>query len=189
VSGWGQGRQPPEAVARSASLEASRSPGYFKIQLLPGDRAFLSPSSSGYGLSAPGRADFASARLDAGVEASGPHDFTVRDKHRSSARRLFAHRFDKNPPCDSICAPTLPRPPHPVPNVRDDRDTPLCAGRDGGGYRSDLGQEETGIFLQTGLDTRRAQQPVGQISSVARMQPTGRANARPMTGSAMRLEG
>jgi hypothetical protein len=23
VSGWGQGRQPPEAVARSASLEAS----------------------------------------------------------------------------------------------------------------------------------------------------------------------
>jgi len=28
VSGWGQGRQPPEAVARSASLEASRSQGY-----------------------------------------------------------------------------------------------------------------------------------------------------------------
>jgi hypothetical protein len=27
----------------------------------------------------PGRADFASARLDAGVEASGPHDFAVRD--------------------------------------------------------------------------------------------------------------
>jgi hypothetical protein len=44
VSGWGQGRQPPVAVARSASLEASRSQGYFKIQLLPGDRAFLPPS-------------------------------------------------------------------------------------------------------------------------------------------------
>jgi hypothetical protein len=29
-------------------------------------------------LSAPGRADFASAGLDAGVEASGPHDFAVR---------------------------------------------------------------------------------------------------------------
>ena len=40
VSGWGQGRQPPEAVARSASLEASRSQGYFKIQLLPGDGLF-----------------------------------------------------------------------------------------------------------------------------------------------------
>ena len=31
------------------------------------------------GKSAPGRADLASARLDAGVEASGPHDFIVRD--------------------------------------------------------------------------------------------------------------
>jgi hypothetical protein len=30
VSGWGQGHQPPEAVARSASLEASRSQVYFK---------------------------------------------------------------------------------------------------------------------------------------------------------------
>jgi hypothetical protein len=28
---------------------------------------------------APGRADLTSARLDAGVEASGPHDFTVRE--------------------------------------------------------------------------------------------------------------
>ena len=30
------------------------------------------------GKSAPGRADLASARLDAGVEASGPHGFAVR---------------------------------------------------------------------------------------------------------------
>src|SRR3954468_3660926 len=29
--------------------------------------------------SAPGRADIASAKLDAGIEASGPHDFTVRN--------------------------------------------------------------------------------------------------------------
>src|SRR5436190_8154945 len=44
-------------------------------------------------------------KLDASVEASGPHDFAVRITQRSSA---------------------LPsRPPHPVPNVRDDRDTPL----------------------------------------------------------------
>src|SRR3954447_26581351 len=45
---------------------------------LPGDRALLSPSSCEYGWSAPGRADFASAKLDASVEASGPHDFAVR---------------------------------------------------------------------------------------------------------------
>jgi hypothetical protein len=36
--------------------------------------------------SAPGRADHSSARLDAGVEASGPHDFAV----RCSAVRLRA---------------------------------------------------------------------------------------------------
>src|SRR3954451_9741987 len=45
---------------------------------LPGDRALLSPSSCEYGWSAPGRADFASAKLDASVEASRPHDFAVR---------------------------------------------------------------------------------------------------------------
>jgi hypothetical protein len=31
----------------------------------------------------------------------------------------------KNLPCHHLARPTLPRPPHPVPNVRDDRDTPL----------------------------------------------------------------
>src|SRR5437868_12825815 len=45
---------------------------------LPGDRALLSPSSCEYGWSAPGRADFAFAKLNASVEASGPHDFAVR---------------------------------------------------------------------------------------------------------------
>ncbi len=44
-------------------------------------------------------------KLDAGVEASGPHDFTV----RVCAVRPSAH----------------PRPSHPAPNVRDDRETPL----------------------------------------------------------------
>src|SRR5205814_7495934 len=95
-------------------------------QLLPGDRAFLSPSSCEYGWSAPGRADFASAKLDAGVEASGPHDFAV----RSNIVRLRARASltGWTPPCDSDCAPTLPRPPHPVPNVRDGRETPLVCG-------------------------------------------------------------
>jgi hypothetical protein len=44
-------------------------------------------------------------RLDAGVEASGPHDFAVREKRSRLWRR--------------------PRPPHPASNVRDDRETPL----------------------------------------------------------------
>jgi hypothetical protein len=34
-----------------------------------------------------------------------------------------------HPPCDPVSRATLPRPPHPVPNVRDDREAPLL--RDG----------------------------------------------------------
>jgi hypothetical protein len=37
-------------------------------------------------------------------------------------------------------------------------------GRDGGGYRGDLGQRETEIFLQRGLDRQISRQPVGQIT-------------------------
>jgi hypothetical protein len=45
-------------------------------------------------------------------------------KHRSSARRSIAHR-PCQPALRSPARPTLPRPPHPMPNVRDDHDTPL----------------------------------------------------------------
>jgi hypothetical protein len=58
-------------------------------------------------------------------------------KRRSSARRSIAHR--PKPPLRSRSRPTLPRPSHPAPNVRDDRDTPLSWVRDGGSSRSDLG--------------------------------------------------
>jgi hypothetical protein len=49
-------------------------------------------------------------KVDASVEASGPHDFAVRSAHIRLLR-------DK-------------RPSHPAPNVRDDRDTPLVNGRE-----------------------------------------------------------
>src|ERR1700686_1869915 len=39
-----------------------------------------------------------SARLDAGTEASGPHDFTVRISAVRLARLMIAHR--QSPPCD-----------------------------------------------------------------------------------------
>src|ERR1700737_3498330 len=45
------------------------------LRALPGDRAFLSPSSGGYGFVRARSGRLASAGLDAGVEASGPHDF------------------------------------------------------------------------------------------------------------------
>ena len=102
VSGWGQGRQPPEAVAPSASLEASRSQVYFKIQLLPGDRAFLSPSPAGK----------FPADLNASVEASGPHDFAVRIR-AVRQRHFHVHRIPhptsvttaKRPSCGRETAP------------------------------------------------------------------------------------
>jgi hypothetical protein len=39
-----------------------------------------------------------------------------------------------------------------VPYVRDDRETPLCVGRDGEGYAGDLRQKGMEIFLKAGLD-------------------------------------
>ena len=64
-------------------------------------RAPSTPSPSPSGLtttSAPGWADIASAGLDAGVEASGPHDFAVRDSVSRRARlRLLA---GQDPPCN-----------------------------------------------------------------------------------------
>jgi hypothetical protein len=49
------------------------------------------------------------------IEASGPHDFAVRVSAFVRAKCLRC---------------VLPRPPHPLPYVRDDRETPLCVGRD-----------------------------------------------------------
>jgi hypothetical protein len=72
----------------------------------------------------------ASAGLDAGVEASGPHDFAVRSKHLSSARPVIAHRsiepaLPSRHALRRCCVHRIP------PRVRDDRDTPLV-GWDGG---------------------------------------------------------
>jgi hypothetical protein len=57
------------------------------------------------GLSCHRRLADNSAKLDASVGASGPHDFAVRE----NVIRLL----------------TSPRPPHSLPYVRDDRETPL----------------------------------------------------------------
>ena len=58
---------------------------------------------------------------------------------------------------DNAAASTASRP-----YVRDDRETPLCVGRDGRGYRSDLGKVRIEIFLQMGLDSQFTDLPVGQ---------------------------
>jgi hypothetical protein len=112
------------------------------LRALPGDRALLPPSLR---RETP-------AKLDASIGASGPHDFAVRVsiiRPRTNVRL------------------TLPRPPHPAPNVRDDRETPLCVGRDGGGYSGDLGLTGTGMFFRSGLDRANQLDPVEESSFLA----------------------
>jgi hypothetical protein len=78
-------------------------------------------------------------KLDTSVGASGPHDFVVRVQHFRPAR---------------ICARlTPPRPPHPAPNVRDDRDTPLLWDGMAGVVDFESGQARSGIFLRLGMDS------------------------------------
>jgi hypothetical protein len=76
----------------------------------------LSPATGFFAIVAPEK--LASQELDASIGASGPHGFAVRMHAPSSKRRL--------------------RPPHPAADVRDDHETPLCVGRDGGGHDGDL---------------------------------------------------
>ena len=61
---------------------------------------------------------------------------------------LIAHG---EPPCDNAARRRCRV--HRIPSrVRDDRDTPLFSGRDGGIASVDLPDGESGIFFQTGLD-------------------------------------
>ena len=77
----------------------------------------------GYSWPGPGRADFTSARLDAGVEASGPHDFAVREQASVVSTPLIAHRPE--PALRSRRALMRCRVHRIPPRVRDDRDAPL----------------------------------------------------------------
>ncbi len=92
------------------------------LRALPGDRAFLSPSP----------AEASSADL---TPASRRQDHTTSPSARSALLVCSAARVHRIPS-----------------RVRDDRETPLCVGRDGEGYRSDLGPTRSEIFLQGGLD-------------------------------------
>jgi hypothetical protein len=69
-----------------------------------------------------------SRELDAGVEASGPHDFAVRKPALSSAALLA-----------SIAS---------LPYVRDDRETPLCVGRDDKRYEVIWVKREWNYFCE-----------------------------------------
>jgi hypothetical protein len=76
-----------------------------------------------YGLSAPGRADLPSANL---TPASGRQDHTTSPSATTSLVSVLcvAHGFIESA-LQPFARKMLPRPPHPAPYVRDDRDTPL----------------------------------------------------------------
>jgi hypothetical protein len=58
---------------------------------------------------------------------------------------------------------------HRIPSrVRDDRDTPLLPGKDGGASRIDLGRLESGIFFEAGLDSFLVICPTGCFWRIAR---------------------
>src|ERR1700739_673464 len=103
------------------------------------------------GVSGPLGLTSPSTKLDASVGASGPHGFAVRGR----VIRLV----------------TPPRPPHPAPNVRDDRDTPLMRGRDGVRFKSVSTGRRSEIFLREGLDRGINGMPVGQISPLLHLAP------------------
>ena len=104
---------------------------YGLCRALPGDRALLPPSSAEQGFVTARSGQQNSANL---TPASGRQDHTILPSAAivSRQRAVDRSRIPENPPCHLIARKTLPRPPHPVPYVRDDRETPLCVGRDGG---------------------------------------------------------
>jgi hypothetical protein len=65
----------------------SRTQWFYGLCRALGDRALLPPSSRGYRFVTARLGQQNSAKLDASVGASGPHDFAVREKRLSSACR------------------------------------------------------------------------------------------------------
>jgi hypothetical protein len=106
------------------------------LRVLPGDRAFLSPSSL---------RSVSSQKLDTSVGVPGRHDFAVRLQVRSSSA-LEA----------SIASRT---------NVRDDAYAPLV-GRDGRIDRTASSKRPREKFCEKTLDTNLRGVPVGQITSL-----------------------
>jgi hypothetical protein len=88
-------------------------------------------------------------RLDA---SNGRQNHTALPSAFHAVRRRAAFAHEQAHPAKTCCAPGMPRPSLPAPNVRDDRDTPLLWARDGGSCRGDLGSTRSGIFLIPGLD-------------------------------------
>ena len=126
----------------------------------------LSPA---IGLSCHRRWRCLNRQLDAGVEASGPHDFAVRLR----AVRQWHYQ----------------RPPHPAPNVRDDRETPLF--RDGTeqqyscfypAVKRYFGNSEMNIHLRCAFNDLRTRQRI--LQTARRANQLGRRHKSSSIGTA-----
>jgi hypothetical protein len=108
----------------------------------------------------------------------GPHDFAV----RVCAVRLRAVlSLTSDLALRSPCAPTLPRPPHPVPTSVTIREAPLM--RDGMARRNHVFlKNRSDLFFARGLDRNSRTLPVGQITLHRNAARGGarRANGRPL---------
>src|SRR6266700_2678044 len=132
------------------------------IRDLPGDEFLLPPSPRGLDdISYPGWADDASARLDI---SNGCQDHTISPYATMPLVLRVCRSLTIVSPCDPVSRATLPRPPHPVPNVRDDSRSAPLAGQDGKSCKSDLGRSRSDLFFATGLDRNSPTLPVGQIT-------------------------
>src|SRR5713226_9519891 len=147
---------------------------------LPGDRALLPPSSRGY-LACPHPVGPTCLPQNL-TPASGRQDHTILP---SAATSLVSALFDRSQVfrlalrshrAKNAAASTASRP-----YVRDDRETPLCVGRDAQSSRRDLGGAKTEIFLQRGLDTPVNKPPDGQITGLRREQIPRVSRARRST--------
>ena len=134
------------------------------------------------GVGKPGRVRWRLRRFDAShgrqnhtllPYASAP--FVCRAADRSQAKARPAIRLKRSGRCRVHRIPT---------HVRDDRDTPLLAGRNGLTCRGDLGEERRSLFLRRRLDGANHADRIGEISLVAHRPlgslPTG---ASPVAGT------
>ena len=164
VSGGGQGRQPPEAVACNASLEANRSPAYLNNTVAPRRRIRLVTVAGGLAFVEPGWARKTSASL---TPATGVRTtrfcrtrYAVRlhavDRSQAARLALRSHR-----------APTLPRPPHPIPTFVTIAIRPSFRAGMARACRADLPDGESGIFFARGLDRKSLICPSGGNAPLA----------------------
>jgi hypothetical protein len=98
------------------------------LRALPGDEFLLSPSSTdkGFVQARSGRRNLRGLNI-----SNGCQDHTTSPSAKALFVRALGDRSQvlSTHPAIPVARPTLPRPPHPVPYVRDDRDTPLVSAK------------------------------------------------------------